>query len=302
MKTNYSEAQIEKLIMKHYSNIANLESLSGGLVSQTFFFQSGDSRYVFQIGDRHEDYEKQHYIFSKFGKAIPVREVVGVHQTEDGAAYCFSNYIEGRKLFDLSDDERRETAEPVISVLLRMSEVELPVDSGYGRFDANGKAPYETWHDYIAAIYNDKVYDWSLLSNKNFNDMAVPKAIDELAKNIQFAQIDKAYLVNGDAGSYNIIAFDGQITGLIDCGSALYGDPLYCMANLLFWNEDKLHYLISLVKQRYYTDEYNKQKLYCYALRIGLEEIYNTVILNEIGYDISWVNNRLEEIVMHGLQ
>ena len=32
-------------------------------------------------------------------------------------------------------------------------------------------------------------------------------------------------------------------------------------------------------------------------LRIGLEEIYNTVIRNEAGYDIEWVANRLNEIM-----
>ena len=233
--------------------------------------------------------------------AIPVREVDSVHKTEDGVAYCFSKFIAGRKLFDLSDRERREIAEPVIDILLRMAEVEIPANSGYGRFDANGNAPYKTWHNFVSVIYNDKVRDWSVLSLRNFSDTVVRKAIDELQKNIHYAQIDNPCLVNGDAGSYNIIALDGKITGLIDCGSALYGDPLYCMANLLFWNEDKLQDLISMVKQRFFTDEESKGKLYCYALRIGLEEIYNTVVLNEIGYDISWVNNRLGEVVRHGL-
>ncbi|WP_409276117.1 hypothetical protein V1499_11015 [Neobacillus sp. SCS-31] len=37
--------------------------------------------------------------------------------------------------------------------------------------------------------------------------------------------------------------------------------------------------------------------MYCYMIRIGLEEIYNTVILNEIGYDIEWVANRLKDII-----
>lgn len=32
-------------------------------------------------------------------------------------------------------------------------------------------------------------------------------------------------------------------------------------------------------------------------LRIRLEEIYNTVILNLIGYDVNWVKNRLNEII-----
>ena len=206
MKTNYNNAQIEKLIKKHYAEIADLAPLSGGLVSQTFSFQYGDYRYIFQIGGSHEDYEKQQYISRKFGMTIPVREVVGVHKTEDGVSYCFSKFIAGRKLFDLNDRERREIAEPVIEILLRMAEVEIPVGSGYGRFDANGNAPYKTWHDFVSVIYNDKVCDWSVLSLRNYSDTVIRKAIDELQKNIRCAQIDNPCLVNGDAGSYNIIA------------------------------------------------------------------------------------------------
>ena len=40
-----------------------------------------------------------------------------------------------------------------------------------------------------------------------------------------------------------------------------------------------------------------REIIYCYMLRIGLEEIYNTVIRNEVGYDIEWVANRLNEIM-----
>ena len=302
LKTNYSDAQIEKLIQRRYPDMTELTPLSGGLVSQTFSFQCRDRKYIFQIGGKHDDYEKQLYISRKYGSVIPVRDVISVHETEDGIAYCFSHFIIGRKLFDLSDRERREIVIPALDALSKMSGVEISPSTGYGRFDSNGNAPYKSWNDFISVIYNDKVCDWSALALKGFTDTVVRKAIAELQKNIHHTEFDKSYLVNGDAGSYNIIALDGRITGLIDCGSALYGDPLYCIANLLYWNEDKLHDLLMEIRRRYLNDDTNERELYCYALRIGLEEIYNTVVLNEIGYDISWVNDRLNDIVENGLK
>ena len=302
LKTNYSDAQIEKLIKYRYPDMTELTPLSGGLVSQTFSFQCMEKKYIFQLGGKYDDYKKQLYISKKYGNVIPVRDVISVHDTEDGITYCFSHFIEGRKLFDLSDQERREIVIPALDALSKMSEIETPSSAGYGRFDSNGNAPYKTWNDFISVIYNDKVCDWSTLALKGFSDTVVLKAIAELQKNIHFTKFDKSYLVNGDAGSYNIIALDGQITGLIDCGSALYGDPLYCIANLLYWNEDKLQDIVMEIKRRYLNDNASERKLFCYALRIGLEEIYNTVVLSEIGYDVSWVNNRLNEVAENGLK
>ena len=77
----------------------------------------------------------------------------------------------------------------------------------------------------------------------------------------------------------------------------MYGDHLYDKANLLFWNEEKLQPLIKEITKKYITSNETKEIIYCYMLRIGLEEIYNTVIRNEVGYDIEWVANRLNEIL-----
>ena len=291
----------ESIIVKHYPDMSNLTQLSGGLVSQTFSFQSKGLKYVFQIGGSYSDYEKQLYISNKYGSFIPVTSVISVHKTEDGAAYCFSHFIEGQMLHDLDERERREIALPTIEMLLKMSDTPIPASAGYGRFDSNGTAPYETWGDFISAVYDENTYDWSALATKGHDDILVRKAISELRENIRYTELDKPCLVHGDVGSYNIIALDGKISGLIDCGSALYGDPLYSMAGLLFWNEEKLQDIVALIKQRYYAEHSTRQRLYCYSLRIGLEEIYNTVVLDEIGYDVSWVSARIDEILMKGL-
>lgn len=97
-------------------------------------------------------------------------------------------------------------------------------------------------------------------------------------------------------GSYNVLAHSGVITGIIDWNLALYGDPLYDVANVLFWNERKLQPLIFALKERYLTETLNRKKVFCYMLRIGLDEVYKTVALNHIGLDVSWVVQRIDEL------
>lgn len=300
MKTNFSDSQIEKLIIKSYPAMTDLAPLSGGLVSQTYSFSCGEEKYIFQIGGDFDDYKKQLYIGKKYRKYIPVREVLDIFQTEKKVAYCFSKYIAGKKLFDLTENERNKLTKSIMNVLFGINQASLPDDAYWGRFDFNGNAPYKTWIDFISLIYNEEICNWSGLKDKGSCFTLIEEAIKELKDKIDYLQCEEKCLLHGDIGSYNLIAYNESITGVIDCGYALYGDPLYEMANILFWNEDKLQNLVAEIK-RTYADKKSKLKLYCYTLRIGLEEIYNTEILDEIGYESDWVYNRIKEILGNGL-
>ena len=298
MKTNYSDAQIEGFIGKWYPAIIDLTPLSGGLVSQTFSFISGGEKYIFQIGNKKESYEKEMYISNHYRDALPVREMLEIHETDDGIAYCISHYIKGHKLDKLSERERREIVMPMIKLMKRMDQIKIPSDKGYGRFDASGYARYKTWLDFISVVYNDRVYDWSGLAAKGYDDLAVRKAIEKIREHIECVQLEKACFVLCD---FDIIADNGCITGVIDSDYALYGDPLYNVASILFWDHLKLRDLTVAVMRHYLADEDSKRKTYCYILRYALEEIYNTVVLNEIGYDGRWIRSRLDELLESGL-
>ena len=301
MKTNYSDAQVEKLICSIFPSITSLVSLSGGLISQTYSFCNNGEKYIFQVGGKTESYRKELYISKQYRDLLPIREMVDVRETSDGIAYCISRYIEGNKLFDLKDSERREIVDPVLDAITQMTRISIAPEKGYGRFDATGYARYTSWTDFVSVIYNKNVYDWSGLVQKDFDYTAIRKATDEIRENIDCVSIDNACFGHGDLGSYNIIVSDMRVTGFIDSHLAFYGDPLYDIANLLFWDEAKLSELVSAIEQFYLSDEKSKRKAYCYVLRIALEEIYNMTILNEVGYDIKWVWNRLEELLNNGL-
>ncbi len=298
MKANYSDAQIEHVIQNHYPGAGEILILSGGLVSQTFSFTYEGKKMIFQIGGKKEAYEKERYVGETYKGRLPVRVMRGVFVNADGRAYCFSDFIGGRKLFDLNPQEQIDVVPSVLDFMDRLSVVDIPNNAGCGRFDASGRARFSSWQAFISAVGNEELYAWRQHMPTPIDLHAVDSAVDMLRTNADCLRLERACLLHGDIGSYNLLADGVQISGAIDWGLALYGDPLYDMANVLFWNEDKLQPLVAAIKNRFAADDHSKTKLQCYMIRIGLEEIYNTAVLGEIGYDDAWVMNRLKEVTV----
>ncbi len=81
-------------------------------------------------------------------------------------------------------------------------------------------------------------------------------------------------LAHGDFGSNNVLARGGNITGVIDWSEALLGDPLYDVANILFWRTwlNCMEQQAAYSESRIANDPGVKRRLICYQLRIGLRE------------------------------
>lgn len=298
MKTNYGDAQIENLIKKHYHDVQKIQILSGGLVSQTFSFQSGAKKFIFQAGGKKEAYEKERYVSQQYKEHLPVRIIHGIYTNDDGRVYCFSDYIEGCKIFDLDQQALSDVVPSILELLARIASIEIPESLGYGWFDETGLACFTSWKDFISSVYNYDLYNWNKLDSKKVDFSIIQNAITALRENIDFIKLERPCLLHGDIGSYNLLADGTKVSGAIDWSLSLYGDPLYEVANVLFWNEDKLQPLVSALKKQYMNDDLSRKKLNCYIIRIGLEEIYNTAVRGEIGYDDSWIMNRLSEVIM----
>jgi len=82
--------------------------------------------------------------------------------------------------------------------------------------------------------------------------------------------------VHGDFGSNNVLVEAGRISGLIDWSEAMAGDPLYDVANILFWRT----WLDCMEQQARYLEESERHRLAdqrsldCYQLRIGLQVLH----------------------------
>jgi hygromycin-B 4-O-kinase len=103
--------------------------------------------------------------------------------------------------------------------------------------------------------------------------------------------------VHGDFGSNNVLTDGRCITGVIDWEEALIGDPLFDLAGVLFWRP----WLECMEQQARFFETRcpdalgQVDRLLCYQLRIGLEEICG----NAIGGDarmVTWSLARCEAV------
>jgi hygromycin-B 4-O-kinase len=107
---------------------------------------------------------------------------------------------------------------------------------------------------------------------------------------------EECRLIHGDFVSYNVLTDRQHITAGLDWDRALFGDPLYDVANLLFWQEEPLRPLIERVEQQGCTVPHWHERVFCYQLRIGLQEIYESA-MGTGPINLAWLTIRCNAIV-----
>lgn len=197
-------------------------------------------------------------------------------------------------LQDLTRTELPAVVGPVASVLKAASST-IGTASGYGPFDPQGRGAYATWRDFLTAIANPHQYKWNTLRHQVDLNRICLLLNEVLYLAEQCPEVRQ--LVHGDFGSNNVLTDGHRITGVIDWSEAMVGDPLYDVANILFWRT----WLECMEQQARFFEVHRadhlrpKERLRCYQLRIGLEEIYENA-LHGTADNVAWAINRCEEL------
>lgn len=277
--------------------VSELSAIAGGDDSQAFRFRSGDRTFVLRLNRSSAGFEKDAFAYRRFANAeLPIPRVLQIGPAADHF-FCLSEAAVGRTLQDLSPAELPPVLQPTARVLQAIAESELGDDlTGYGPFNAGGAAQYETWHDFLTDIASSEHYDWRLV-HPELNTQEIRDALDRLLSLADQCPETRA-LVHGDFGSNNVLADGEKITAVIDWSEALFGDPLYDVANIFFWRtwlpcmEEQASYFERTLN----PDKERRDRLACYQLRIGLAEVYQNVVESKLSMT-RWALRRCRESI-----
>ena len=120
-----------------------------------------------------------------------------------------------------------------------MREVDLSGTRGYGGFDAQGNAPFASWREFLLDVAVDspakRSHGWrSKLEAYPQETAAFDTAHRRLTALVDSLPIDR-HLVHMDLLHWNVLVEGDRITSVLDWGCGLYGDYLYDLAWLIFW-------------------------------------------------------------------
>jgi hygromycin-B 4-O-kinase len=232
-KPSLPDFMIEAALRERWGEVSAFGKLAEGLDSQAYGFRHDDADYVARINRSSRGFRKDAFVHHRFaGPTLPVPEIVDIAQLDDSHVICISRRAPGVRLHDLAAAELARVTGSITEVLAAIAASDLAGTEGFGRFDAHGAGPCGTWHDFLTSVADLQQFNWKEAGHAV--DMAVVSAAIGLVGALAARCPTLRCLVHGDFGSYNLMTDRRRITAVIDWDRALFGDPLYEIANLLF--------------------------------------------------------------------
>jgi hygromycin-B 4-O-kinase len=292
-KPTLAASVIQTALEERYGDVSAFRRLAEGLDSQAYGFCRRGAAYVARINRSRRGFDKDAFVSRKFARpTLPIPEIVEIAPLGD-AYVCVSRRAPGVRVHDLAPAELREVLASVTEVMSAISSSELSGTEGFGCFDASGTASHGTWQGFLTSVAEPQQFDWKEAAGV---DLALVRAAIGLVTAFAERCPQRRCLVHGDFGSYNLMTDRRQITAVIDWDRALFGDPLYELANLLFWREECLEQLTVGLRAAVDDAPGAAEQLLCYQLRIGLQELYESAA-GDTPVEIAWLTARCQSLI-----
>jgi hygromycin-B 4-O-kinase len=262
--------------------IGEVSRIGHGEWSAAFAFDSRGTPLVIRFSQFPTDFQKDALAASFASPALPVPRVLRRGEGL-GASWALSERISGAYLDALDEGALRRALPALFASLDAMRGLDLHESQGFGLWDATGEAPHATWRGALLDLAMDRpggrLPGWrAQLTSSPTGGRPFATAYGAMAEMLSVCP-EERYLVHADLLNFNVLVSGARIAAVLDWGAALYGDFLYDIAWLIFWQpwypawagidfagEARRHYAQTGVGVSNFG-----ARLRCYALAIGLD-------------------------------
>lgn len=265
--------------------ITAVAPIGAGAWSQAFHFARDGRDWVIRWSDLPDNFARDVFATRFAADGLPIPPITDFGHDELGY-FAIAPFVEGSDFELLPADRLSDLLPSLLDVFRALRRVDLDRlgTSGHGIWDGSGDGLFPSWQ---AFLLNDKDdTPGSLIRGWRAKLASSPLgtgAYDELWR--IFTPLvarcpNERRLVHSDLINHNVLAAGDRITAVLDWGSAIYGDPLWDIAWLAFY---ELWYpafsQIGLI-QRLLDDFVNdpianpediEGRLLCYQLAIGID-------------------------------
>lgn len=297
-KTELTQEQVKEFLQRRLTEKPeNVQQLVEGEEAQAFSYECDGKGYVLRIRRESAGFQKDAYAAAHFqSERLPIPRVIQIGSLDEHHIFCLTEKRPGFTLQDADSHTLRRLLEPTTQVWLALKECDLRETVGFGDFHADGQGAFATWQEFLLALFDSPAYDWDPVV-QFMSQTAYERLVTPFTSLAQFCP-EELSLVHGDFGSNNVLTDGQSITAVLDWENAKYGDPLFDVATASFWSPwlecmaaQAGHYETLLSTLPSYHE-----RLLCYQLRIGLDEIHDTVI-HQNWRMAQWAIKRSTEIV-----
>ncbi|MFN8521624.1 MAG: aminoglycoside phosphotransferase family protein [Chloroflexota bacterium] len=231
--------QVRAFLADHLGEeIRALDRLRGGEWSSAWGFVAGGRGLVARFGRHVGDYEKDRFAARWSGRDLPIPRVVAVGEAP-GGYFAVSERCRGDYLDRLDAGGFGAVLPALFRALDAMRGADLGDTVGWGIWDGSGRGAHGTWQDVLTAMAGDapgsRIGGWrerlaaTAVGMGPFEEAQA--RLRALAPGLEVSR----HLIHSDLLHFNVLVEDGGVTGVFDWGCGMFGDHLYDLAWLVFW-------------------------------------------------------------------
>ncbi|TDF89178.1 phosphotransferase family protein [Paenibacillus piri] len=258
----------------------NLVPLAAGDWSKAYSFTLDGHEMIIRFGAYPGDFEKDRVMGTYSSESLPIPKVLEVGETENGF-YAVSEKVPGKHLDELKEPELRLVLPQLFDILQGLQKLDLTdtQEAGLWRPDGTGSR----WGTGLLSVAEPRarLAGWRERLDAFPQEVRIFDAgIEKLRQLVPQLQEYRG-IAHCDLLNRNVLVDKGRITGIIDWGNALYGDPLYDFAWFLYWwpwyPEWQGIDLKEMIDQHWDkhggSPAHKEERLRCYLIHIGLDHI-----------------------------
>ena len=301
-------ARVRALLREHLGGVAEgVRRLAGGEFSRAFAAAVGGRRYVVRLsGFEHagEAFAKDAYAGRRFASPeLPIPRVLAIGRC-DGDHFAISERAAGRRLAELSAEERRTVLPAALDTLDAIGRADVSGARGYGGWDASGNGRSATWRAFLLDVIENRsegfYRDWHALFRMSFLERGPYELVYRRMLELAAACPEERALIHHDYHFDNVLTDGQRVTGVLDWGNACYGDRLFDVAwvGWVFRKDGDLDAATPL-RERHGAEPRFDERIACYQCRIGLDDMrFFARTGRRAQYE--WTRDRLLELVGGG--
>ena len=281
------ESAARAFLNGRFGQDAVISVMRPGEWSTVYSVRTAGSELVARFSKYDEDFEKDAYAARYRSPALPIPPIIEWGPAGDGY-YAVAERMPGEHV-DLLDERRMRAMLPsLLAMLDAMRAIDLSAASGFGGWRADGRTQSPSWRALLLGIATEP----GTRGAANARELLAEWPTGARAFDAGYARMlelvdhcpEERHLIHDDLINYNVLVDGDRISAVLDWGSSKYGDFLYDLAMLVFYQpwypqwrdidfaaEARTHFTrIGLAVPHF------DERLLCYALRIGIGGIsYN---------------------------